>query len=109
MGVSVFGQGLVIVVYHITVSVCFLDNSFHFLWKNCPLIKFSRSKKKKLSELNNNPQSAKNDVQSASDGVASCEKAIQNKKGKYDPAVHVRNNEVFVLSEVAFIAINHLT
>jgi pectinesterase inhibitor-like protein len=62
-----------------------------------------------LSELNNDPQSAKNDVQSASDGVASCEKAIQNKKGKYDPAVHVRNNEVFVLSEVAFIAINHLT
>ncbi|CAJ2666329.1 uncharacterized protein LOC123904737 [Trifolium pratense] len=62
-----------------------------------------------LSELNMDPQSAKNDVQSASDGVASCEKAIQNHKGTYDPAVHVRNNEIFVLSEVAFISINHLT
>jgi pectinesterase inhibitor-like protein len=59
-------------------------------------------------EFNKDPQSAKNDAKIAGDGAASCEKAIQV-KGKYDPVVHARNNEIFVLSEIAFLALNHLT
>ncbi|CAJ2647629.1 unnamed protein product [Trifolium pratense] len=60
------------------------------------------------SEFNKDPQSAKTNAQAAGDGAASCEKAIQV-KGKYDAVVHARNNEMFVLSEVAFLALNHLT
>jgi pectinesterase inhibitor-like protein len=60
------------------------------------------------TEFNKDPQSAKNDAKTAGDGAASCEKAIQV-KGKYDPVVHARNNEIFVLSEIAFLALNHLT
>jgi len=55
------------------------------------------------------PQLAKNDVQTAGNGPSDCEKAIQNDKGIHDPAIHAKNNEMFLLSEISFLALNHLT
>jgi len=55
------------------------------------------------------PQNAKNDVQTAGNGPADCEKAIQNDKRVHDPAIHAKNNEMFLLSQISFLAINHLT
>lgn len=61
--------------------------------------------KKALGELEKNPQNSKNDVKSAGDGAENCEKAIRNER----EAIHAQNNQMFLLSEIAFFSINHLT
>jgi len=61
-----------------------------------------------LGELENNPQNSKNDVQSAGNGATNCEKAIRNER-EFNPNIHAQNNQMFLLSEIAFFSINHLT
>lgn len=61
-----------------------------------------------LSELDNDPDSAINFARAAGDGPAACEKAIEDEKAN-SLAIKILNNEISVLSIVAFIAIEHLT
>ncbi|KAL5080781.1 hypothetical protein RYX36_009202, partial [Vicia faba] len=61
-----------------------------------------------LEKLDKDPQSAKNDIQAAGNGPGFCEKALQREKF-VNPPIHVRNNQIFVLSEAAFLSVNHLT
>jgi len=62
-----------------------------------------------MIDVDKDPQNAKNDVKTAGNGPSDCEKAIQNDKGIHDPAIHAKNNEISLLSEISFLAINHLT
>jgi len=62
-----------------------------------------------MIDVDKDPQNAKNDVKTAGDGPANCEKAIQNDKRVHDPAIHAKNNEMFLLSQISFLALNHLT
>ncbi|CAK8532797.1 unnamed protein product [Lathyrus sativus] len=64
--------------------------------------------KSALDELDKDPQGAKNDIQAAGNGPGFCEKALQREKFD-NPPIHVRNNQIFVISEVAFLSVNHLT
>ncbi|CAL5185401.1 unnamed protein product [Lathyrus oleraceus] len=64
--------------------------------------------KSALGELDKDPQNSKNDIQAAGNGSGFCEKALQREKLN-NPPIHVRNNQIFVLSKAAFLSVNHLT
>ncbi|CAL5185402.1 unnamed protein product [Lathyrus oleraceus] len=64
--------------------------------------------KNALSKFQKDPQGAKNDIQGSGFESGLCVKALQE-EGKKDPSIQLRNNQIFVLSEVAFLSVNHLT
>jgi len=61
-----------------------------------------------LSELDTDLDNALNFARVAGDGPAACEKAIEDEKAN-SLAIKILNNEISVLSEVAYLAIKHLT
>ncbi|KEH25919.1 transmembrane protein, putative [Medicago truncatula] len=60
--------------------------------------------------IEKNLQSSISDAQTATSGANSCDKAIQAEMPEFDPQlIHIRNNEMFVLSVISVLAIHHLT
>ncbi|CAK8532798.1 unnamed protein product [Lathyrus sativus] len=64
--------------------------------------------KSALSKFAKDPQNAKNDIQGAGYESGLCVKALQE-EGRNDASIKERNNQIFVISEVAFLSVNHLT
>ncbi|RHN51091.1 putative pectinesterase inhibitor domain-containing protein [Medicago truncatula] len=61
-----------------------------------------------LDKLDNDPHGARDSAITAAFGAADCDKAFQNDTVVHDPAIHIRNNEVFFISVMASLGIIHL-
>lgn len=61
-----------------------------------------------LNKLDNDPHGARDSAITAAFGAADCDKAFQNDTAVHDPAIHIRNNEVYFISVMASLAIIHL-
>jgi len=61
-----------------------------------------------LNKLDNDPHGARDAAITAGFGAVDCDKAFQNDTVVHDPAIHIRNNEVFFISIMASLGIIHL-